>query len=190
MLCSRIHSGDPKKILRKIHFTKFITTQMFLSKDEFSKVIINTPLVSIDICILKGRNILLGKRINPPAKDFFFVPGGRIRKSELMKNAFERILSTELGLAVKKDHYKFVKNLGSYEHIYKDNFLGNESFGTHYIVIAYLISYEYLFKKYKKIQSEQHSEYIWFNVNSINGNYQKIHPNTQEYFKNSLIKNF
>ena len=55
---------------------------MFLPKDEYSKIIKQTPLVSIDVCILKGRNILLGKRINPPAKDFFFVPGGRIFKSE------------------------------------------------------------------------------------------------------------
>ena len=156
---------------------------MFLKKDEFSKVIKNTPLIAIDICILKGRNILLGKRINPPAKDFFFVPGGRIRKSELIKNAFERILRTELGFSLENDDFKFAKNIGCYEHLYDDNFLGNNDFGTHYVVIAYLILYEYLFKKSNEIKSEQHSEYIWVNLDEKNSNNTRVHPNTLEYLK-------
>ena len=163
---------------------------MFLPKDEFAKVIKTTPLVSIDLCILKGREILLGKRINAPAKDFFFVPGGRICKSEFMKTAFERILKTELGFALKKDHYKFVKNLGCYEHIYKDNFLGNDDFSTHYIVIAYLISYEYLLKDFSEKKSEQHSDYSWLNIDELNSSSLKIHPNTLEYFTNPLLKKF
>lgn len=161
---------------------------MFLTKDEFSKVIKNTPLISIDICILKGRSILLGKRINPPAKDFFFVPGGRIRKSELKKSAFERILKTELGFVLENDSYKLVKYLGCYEHLYEDNFLGNDDFGTHYVVLAYLISYEYLLKKYEEIRSEQHSEYVWVNIDEIDDNLKKIHPNTLAYFKNPILR--
>ena len=54
----------------------------FLSKTDFSFIVKNTPLISIDFCILKGKKILLGKRLNSPAKDFYFVPGGRIRKGE------------------------------------------------------------------------------------------------------------
>ena len=115
---------------------------MFLPKDEFAKVIKNTPLVSIDLCILKGREILLGKRINAPAKDFFFVPGGRIYKSEFMKTAFERILKTELGFALKNDHYKFAKNIGCFEHLYEDNFFLAISiiplFGSIQVISAFL----------------------------------------------------
>ena len=88
------------------------------------------------MCILKGRKILLGKRKNPPAKNFFFVPGGRIFKSELKKNAFKRILNNELGFSLKKGHYESVKELGCYEHFYEDNFLDNKDFSTHYLVLA------------------------------------------------------
>ena len=58
---------------------------MFLSKSDFSIVISKTPLIAIDLCIVKDKKILLGKRINPPAKDFFFVPGSRILKDETIK---------------------------------------------------------------------------------------------------------
>ena len=112
---------------------------MFLSDSTFSLVVKNTPLIAIDLCILKENMILVGKRINSPAKNYFFVPGGRIFKSELKKNALKRILKSELGLTFKKDHEKFVENLGIYEHFYDDNFLGEKDFGTHYVVIAYLL---------------------------------------------------
>tara|TARA_B100000900_G_C20367829_1_gene629111 strand:- start:141 stop:629 length:489 start_codon:yes stop_codon:yes gene_type:complete len=162
---------------------------MFLDQDLFVKIIKNTPLVSIDICILKGRNILLGKRVNPPAKDLFFVPGGRILKSEKKRNAFKRILRNELGFSLKNDHYKFVKDIGCYEHFYNDNFLGNIDFSTHYVVIAYLVPYESLLKNYSEITNEQHSDYIWFDMDKLI-NISQIHPNTLAYFDNPLLKNF
>ena len=163
---------------------------MFLANNEFSRIIRTTPLVSIDICILKGRNVLLGQRINPPAKDFFFVPGGRIRKSELKRNAIERILKTELGFSLKNDHYKFLKFLGCYEHLYDDNYLGNNDFSTHYVVIAYLIPYESLLINYSKIKSEQHSKYIWFNIDDLKNSLYNVHPYTLAYFKNKIIKKY
>ena len=162
---------------------------MFLSKSDFSKVIINSPLIAIDLCIVKGKNLLLGKRINPPAKDFFFVPGGRILKSEKINNAFERILRNELGFNLKKNQRKFVKNLGIYEHFYSNNFLDNEDFSTHYVVIAYLIPYKSLTKVVDKIKSPQHSEYIWFDIHNKENYSSKIHKNVLEYFNNPLLKN-
>ena len=163
---------------------------MFLSKSDFSKVIKNTPLISIDLCILKGRKILLGKRKNPPAKNFFFVPGGRIFKSELKQHAFSRILKNELGFSVRKDHDKFIKELGCYEHFYEDNFLDNEDFSTHYLVLAYLIPFSSIMKENEEVLNNQHSEFIWFDIDSDNSNSYKIHKYTLAYFKSPLFKNF
>ena len=162
---------------------------MFLSKTDFSKVISNTPLIAIDLCIIKDKKILLGKRINSPAKDFFFVPGGRIQKSERIRNAFERILRDELGFNLRKNQNQFVKTLGIYEHFYDDNFLDNKDFSTHYIVIAYLIPHISLTKIVSKIKIPQHSEYIWLDINNKENYSFKIHKNTLEYFKNPLLKN-
>ena len=161
---------------------------MLLSESDFSEIVKNAPLVAIDFCIIRGSRILLGKRINPPAKNFLFVPGGRIFKSELIKNALSRILKSELGMKIKKNNYKFIKNLGIYEHFYDDNFLGNFNFSTHYIVIAYLIEYRNLIKNDEEILSQQHSEYIWLDINNVDKKYNNIHLNTLEYLKNPLIK--
>ena len=161
---------------------------MFLSKSKFLEVVRNAPLISIDLCILKDREILLGKRTNPPAKNFFFVPGGRIYKSESMKNALDRILMDELAIYIKNKKQIFIKELGIYEHFYDDNFLNNKEFATHYIVIAYLIPYEILCKTRKNIISSQHSEFIWTSIDNVKLNSYKIHKYTLEYFKDILLQ--
>ena len=51
-----------------------------LSNDEFKSIIKLTPLIAFDMIIEYNDNILLGKRINNPAKGFYFIPGGRILK--------------------------------------------------------------------------------------------------------------
>ena len=163
---------------------------MFLSNSDFAKVISFTPLISIDLCILKKRKILLGKRINPPAKNFFFVPGGRILKSELKQEAFDIILKQELNLSLKANHLKFVEDLGIFEHFYEDNFLGNKDFSTHYLVISFLIPYESLKKSKLDHKSTQHSEYIWLDIDNINEFNYPIHPNIFEYLINPKLKNF
>ena len=43
-------------------------------------------MITIDLCITNNEKILLGKRNNPPAKNFYFVPGGRIRNQNLLKS--------------------------------------------------------------------------------------------------------
>lgn len=51
-----------------------------LEKEIYKTVVRNTPLASIDLCIVCNEKILLGKRKNDPLKGFFFTPGGRILK--------------------------------------------------------------------------------------------------------------
>ena len=163
---------------------------MFLSSSDFSQVIKTAPLVSIDLCILREKSILLGKRTNPPAKDYFFVPGGRILKSERIKKALNRILKNEIGMILKENNYKFIKNLGIYEHFYEDNFLDNKSFSTHYIVLAFLVPYNSLIKFDKFRPDIQHSQFIWQNMKTITKSPYKIHKYTLNYTNNRTLKNF
>lgn len=160
---------------------------MFLIEREFENLVSRMPLVSIDICILKDRRILLGRRKNSPAKDFYFVPGGRIRKDEKINKAIDRILINEIGYKFNIDKNKNTKFLGLYEHFYNDNFLGNSKFGTHYVVLAFLIKFERL-KKVSNVNKkfDQHSEYIWHEFEKDAPINLKIHEYTIEYFK-SLI---
>ena len=162
---------------------------MFLSNSVFANIVKYTPLVAIDLVIYKRREILIGKRLNSPAKDFFFVPGGRIYKNELRKRAFLRILMHELGMKIRNDHDKFIKEIGFYEHFYDDNFLGNKEFGTHYLVIVYLIPHQSLISTKSENKYEQHSEFIWLDIDKIDESNLPIHIYTKEYLKNPILKN-
>jgi colanic acid biosynthesis protein WcaH len=114
---------------------------MLLSKDTFSSVIENTPLISIDLIVENDKSqILLGNRVNEPALGYWFVPGGRIFKDESLDDAFQRTVKEELGLNIERKDSIFDK---TYEHFYENNVFNNK-FSTHYIVLAHKIKIDEL----------------------------------------------
>lgn len=151
---------------------------MWLPDQVFKTVIQSTPLISIDLVVRNEKNeVLLGKRLNAPAKGFWFVPGGRIQKDENIDQAFIRLVNQELGInsGVTKKDSNF---LGIYEHFYEDNFY-EEDFTTHYIVMGYEINIsQSLIEKLS-----QHSDFKWINVNEMISD-ESIHQYTKNYFYN------
>ena len=149
------------------------------TEPEILKCIIkNTPLIAIDFLIKnKEGKFLLGLRKNRPAKGYYFVPGGRIFKNETIENAFKGISKNEIGIELDIENAKF---LGVYEHIYKDNYFGNE-YGTHYIVLAFLVDID----SDLPLPDEQHSDYIWLTPEEIL-KHEKVHEYTKNYFKKSV----
>jgi colanic acid biosynthesis protein WcaH len=144
---------------------------------DFLNVIKNTPLISIDIIIYNALGeILLGLRQNAPAKNFWFIPGGRILKNESLPDAFSRISSAEFGFQLKISDAGFK---GIYEHIYPDeNYFEEPGISTHYIVLAY----EYkLTGSLIKLPKEQHNEYSWLSIENLLAS-DKVHSNTKNYF--------
>ena len=146
---------------------------MRLEKELFSQVIENTPLISIDLIVQNSSKILLGKRVNEPAKGFWFVPGGRIFKDESLNQAFERTVQEELSLHVKREESQF---LGNYEHFYTNNVFDN-TFSTHYIVQAYKIEVNGEIRL-----NNQHEEYRWFELDELLKS-EQVHNYTKDYFK-------
>ncbi len=150
---------------------------MFLSKQRFSQVIESTPLVSIDLVVEdESGQVLLGKRLNRPAKGFWFVPGGRVLKDEKLEGAFARLTIEELGREFKLSQATL---LGPYTHLYDDNVFSNE-FTTHYVAIAY---------KLVVIRSElnlpmdvQHSRYHWYKQDELLTS-DKVHIHAKWYFQ-------
>lgn len=148
---------------------------MFLDENTFSTVLESTPLVSIDLLIKNENNeYLLGERINRPAKGFWFVPGGRILKSETLKAAFERLTLAEIGKCYPMESARL---LGPYDHIYSDSVLG-EHISTHYVAIAY----EFEVEKLGTLPTNQHSSYLWMTADKIMTS-ENVHDNTKAYFK-------
>lgn len=145
-----------------------------LPTSTFKTVVKSTPLISIDLIVKdKKNNILLGKRKNRPAKEQWFVPGGRIMKDETFETAFQRLITEELNLLCVDSSFK-----GVYQHFYNDNF-SLEHFSTHYVVLAYEIhSHSGLLK----LPTDQHSKYKWFSEAELLLDAQ-VHEHTKWYFQ-------
>ena len=129
-----------------------------LSDQRFIDIIQHTPLVSIDFIILNDANeVLLGVRNNPPAKHYWFVPGGRIYKNETIVNAKKRIFKTEIGQEYQEGCDQFV---GLYDHIYEDNTFKIEGVGTHYVVSGWRVR----LSSNEIKPDDQHSSFRWWKV--------------------------
>jgi colanic acid biosynthesis protein WcaH len=148
-----------------------------LNHRDLIEVIKKTPLVSIDLIIENPKNqILLGLRKNAPAKDFWFVPGGRILKDESIPHAFNRIAKDELALDLTYEKANFI---GVFEHWYPDNFTQKQKASTHYIVLAHHIK---IADAPLESPDDQHAQYKWFDKTSLLKD-EKVHPNTKAYFE-------
>ncbi|HPH06129.1 MAG TPA: NUDIX domain-containing protein, partial [Methylotenera sp.] len=146
---------------------------------NFLNVVANTPLVSVDLVLLSGDEILLGLRNNRPAKGFWFVPGGRILKNETINQAILRIAEKELGLSsLIKDGQLIVTFLGTYEHFYSDCFAGDNGVSTHYVVVAHKL--ELNKNIIVTIADEQHSELKWWKLDQALKS-KVVHQYTKNY---------
>ena len=144
-----------------------------LDDATFKTIIDSAPLISIDILLKKDNKILLGKRINKPAQDYFFSAGGRVNKNETIDNAMSRIAKNELNIELKSTP----KFIGVFEHFYDDSIYKDVS--THYVNLAY----EYEVKEISDLPTEQHSKYKWFAVNELLESKQ-VHKYVKDYFRN------
>jgi len=149
-----------------------------ISDDLWKNCVRYQPIFAIDVVIYcKNLGILTGKRKNQPAKNKFFVPGGRVFKNESRDSAFERITKNEIGLILKLKNTSFI---GIYEHFYENSKWENEGFGTHYIVEARFIEVDSEFEKSVNMD-DQHSHFKWIDSNSKNE--LEIHKYCNPYFR-------
>lgn len=147
-----------------------------LPPNEFADIVRRTPLVSIDLLVRDAANrVLLGLRQNQPARGFWFVPGGVVRKDETLAEALARISVDELDIPLAMDR---VSLLGVYEHFYRENFAEKPGFGTHYVVLAYQVSLDL---DPAGLPADQHRECRWFTVPELLDD-PRVHENTNAYF--------
>lgn len=136
-----------------------------LSNQDFRQIIQLTPLISVDLILNFNNKYLFGFRKNDPAKNFWFVPGGRILKDESIENAIKRISLTELGFQLTFDKLKFNKIT---EHFYNNNFF-DDKYSTHYISLSYI--YNLSDNEFNNINlNNQHTNSIFFNLDDISNN--------------------
>ena len=144
-----------------------------LSDSDFHAALEALPLVSIDLYVVSSKlgqtKVLLGERLNRPAKGSWFVPGGRIRKGELHDAAMKRIVVDELridpALLAEKEF------IGVFDHLYDDCVFGPET-STHYVNLAYMVRVDDGVVETINAAAEiggQHSGWSWFGIDEALG---------------------
>ena len=149
-----------------------------LPRETFALIVRHAPLVSFDLLVrdAQGR-LLVGRRTNPPAKNTWFVPGGRIEEDERLAAAFRRITRAELGVEIELAATRFV---GYFEHLYPDNRSRVPGFGTHYIVLAHEIAGH----SFGSLPTDQHAAYRWVSDAEALAD-PEVHENTKAYCRNT-----
>jgi GDP-mannose mannosyl hydrolase len=148
-----------------------------LAPEDFAAIVRLTPLVSMDLIVRdRSGRVLVGRRVNQPAKGAYFVPGGRITKNESRADAFRRLCRIELGHEFEMNQARFV---GTFDHVYQTNALERPGFGTHYVVLAFELVLD---RTELDLTAEQHSDYLWATEKEILQN-PHVHENTKAYFR-------
>lgn len=155
---------------------------MSLDQESYYNVIEKTQLVSTDIYFVLKDRLLVGKRKNPPAKNWLFTPGCRAFKNETLESTCIRVASEELGISIK---FSECKQIGVFDHIYPDNFRDSK-FGTHYVNIAYVYQMNSIEKTNIRLDT-QHSFFRWIPLDEVL-NHKGIHPNVKDSFKAAVKK--
>jgi colanic acid biosynthesis protein WcaH len=152
-------------------------TPVRLTREQFLEVVARAPLVAIDLVIRDQNNrILLGYRVNEPARNKWFVPGGRIYKGESLEAAFERICENEIEERHAISEARFV---GNFTHKYDTNTFLAPDITTHYIVLAYELR---LTDSLKPTRMDQHTDFRWFAHQEVDPDLGgRIEPDVHEY---------
>jgi len=155
----------------------------FLSDEEWMFSVKNLPIIAIDLIIKnKKSEILMGRRLNNPAKNFFFVPGGRIFKNEKIKDAFERVSLDELGKTYQIKDSKFINY---FEHFYPNSLWRDKNITTHYVVLAFELNSG---PNDEFNLNTQHNEFEW--ISKENYKIFKIHKYSLDYLNNKRKYNY
>jgi colanic acid biosynthesis protein WcaH len=144
-----------------------------ISIDKFRNLVANAPLITIDFMIKNALgNILLGKRVNKPAKGYYFTAGGRIFKNETIEEAIKRISLKELNFKLALKDLQFI---GIFEQFFEDSIFERVSLRSIDMV------YEYQCDREFNLPTIEHNEYRFFSMDEIQHE-DAVHPCVKEFF--------
>lgn len=113
-------------------------------EDKYYEIVLKKmPIPTVDAVVVHEGRFLLLKRNNPPVKNEWWLPGGRVRKGESLEEAIKREVLEETGLKCK-----IIRQIGVINQIFPE---------CHTISICYLVEPENIDVK---LDSE-HSDYRW-----------------------------
>jgi colanic acid biosynthesis protein WcaH len=149
----------------------------FLLLPEFERAVGAFPLVSVDWVLLNpSGQILLGHRRNAPARHWWFIPGGRVRKNEPLASCLQRVAVSELGLQASE--VRGARLMGVWDHFYEDSAFSAEV-STHYVNLPHVLRLAHELD-INALPSDQHSAWRWQDVQAA-AVADDVHPYVRVY---------
>jgi len=106
----------------------------WIPDDEYKKILENMPICCVDLVVRRNNKVLLVFRANEPAKDKWWLPGGRVYKRETLEQAAARKVLEEAGLQVR-----VVRKIGAYETIFDKGPFDDLKTGVHNINVCFVV---------------------------------------------------
>jgi len=119
----------------------------------YEKILDVMPILCVDFVLYDKGKVLLTRRTDEPAKDQWWVQGGRVFKHETLDEAVQRLSKREVGLEVE-----VIKQLGVYEYQFDKANFGITS-GTHTVAVTYLVKPRE--ENFQVSLDTTHSSYRW-----------------------------
>lgn len=137
----------------------------------YNKILENMPIICVDIIVIYNKKFLLLNRNNEPEKNKWWLPGGRLLKGEILKDAVMRKLKEETNI-----DGDIFRRVGITETIFKT---GVNNIPTHTINICYKIKIKHKKNLDIKINND-HNKFKWFKnpPKGINKELKKILKNS------------
>lgn len=141
----------------------------------YKKIVGLMPICCVDIIFKVGKKVYLFKRRYEPAKNKWWLIGGRVLKGESLKNAAIRKVKEEIGVDAR-----ILKNVGTYEAFFATTRFDekHKKSGAHSIVVCFVV--EPKKKKFVLKLNEEHSKY-----KTIENIDKKLHPYVKTVLRDS-----
>ena len=143
-------------------------TEQPIPPSEYRTIAEQVPIVSVDLLLLCGDGLLVGRRENAPAKGDWFVPGGTVLKGETRREAVHRVAAEELGVGVTVD-----EQVGTYDLFFQSA----ESKGVEtkqYVATAFVVTP----RQTDFTLDDQHDE-----LTTVASSTSDLHPYIQRYVR-------
>lgn len=105
-----------------------------IPEEDYKQILKSMPICCVDIILVRDNKYLLVKRTKEPAKNLWWVIGGRLFKNETIKDCAIRKAKEEVGL-----NGEFKKIMGVYETIFDKGPFG---FPVHTVNVMCLLKYK------------------------------------------------
>ncbi|MBI2623029.1 MAG: NUDIX domain-containing protein [Candidatus Liptonbacteria bacterium] len=144
----------------------------FIPEKLYTQFLQKLPLCCVDIVVMRGDEFLLVKRKHAPAKDRWWLPGGRLWWRESPPAAVRRKLREELGIK----SIAAVEFLGIGESRFQNGYFGVP---YHSVNLTFLARVSEAAVRRLALDRVHHTEYRWF---------KKITPATPSYVARFLTQ--